>query len=243
MSEAEVLSQAAAFRRAPCGGLNTVLADTRVTLCASGALWLEASRTLIAADLHLEKGSAYAVRGQMLPPYDTRDTLGRLAAEAERRQPHAVVLLGDSFHDGKAEGRLHETDVARIEALAGQAALIWIVGNHDADGPRALPGDVLDTLAVGGLDLVHEPAPRPVRGELAGHLHPAAKVRGYARSVRARCFLTDGERMILPAFGAYAGGLNVRDVAFERLFAGPPTACALGRGRVHALNWSALIGD
>lgn len=232
-----------AFRRAACGGLVTRVAGVDATLCASGAVWLAASGVLIAADLHLEKGSSYAARGQMLPPYDTRDTLGRLEAEVERRKPATTVLLGDSFHDGKAEGRLHASDVARIEALAAHTALIWVVGNHDADGPRFLPGEVRDTLTVEGLDLVHEPSPRPVRGELAGHLHPASKVRGYARAVRARCFVTDGERMILPAFGAYAGGLNVRDQAFSGLFSGAPTACALGRGRVHALNWAILVGD
>ena len=212
-------------------------------LCASGALWLTASRVLIAADLHMEKGSSYAARGQLLPPYDTRDTLGRLEAEIDRREPATTVLLGDSFHDGKAEGRLHASDIARIEALAARTALVWVVGNHDADGPRFLSGEVRDTMNVDGLDLVHEPSPRPVGGELAGHLHPASKVRGYARAVRARCFLTDGERMILPAFGAYAGGLNVRDQAFAGLFNGAPVACALGRGRVHALTWATLVGD
>jgi uncharacterized protein len=232
-----------AFRRASCGGLVMRVAGVEALLCTSGALWLAASRMLIAADLHLEKGSSYAARGQLLPPYDTRETLARLEAEIEQRKPLTTVLLGDSFHDGKAEGRLHESDVARIEALAARTVLVWVIGNHDADGPRFLSGDVRAALSVDGLDLVHEPSPRPVRGELAGHLHPASKVRGYARAVRARCFLTDGERMILPAFGAYAGGLNVRDRAFAGLFSSAPVACALGRGRVHALQWAALVGD
>ena len=243
MSETATLFPPPTFRRAACGGLATRLAGVDATLCASGAVWLASSGTLIAADLHLEKGSSYAARGQMLPPYDTRDTLARLEVEVEHRKPRTTVLLGDSFHDGKAEARLHESDVARIKALAARTALIWVVGNHDADGPRFLPGEVRNALNVEGLDLVHEPAPRPVCGELAGHLHPASKVRGYARAVRTRCFLTDGERMILPAFGAYAGGLNVRDRAFAGLFSGAPTACALGRGRVHALNWATLVGD
>ena len=232
-----------AFAASPCGGLVLELAGAVALLRASGALWLEAARLLVVADLHLEKGSAYAARGQMLPPYDTRDTLGRLAAEVEQLAPRTVVLLGDSFHDGKAEARLHASDIDRIKALAQRTSLIWIVGNHDADGPRHLPGEVVAALTVETIALVHEPSPIPVRGEFAGHLHPASKVRGYARAVRARCFLTDGERMILPAFGAYAGGLNVRDRAFKDLFSGRPTACALGRARVHALNWNVLVGD
>jgi hypothetical protein len=101
----------------------------------------------------------------------------------------------------------------------------------------------VDDLTVEGIALVHEPSPTPVRGEFAGHLHPASKVRGHARAVRTRCFITDGERMILPAFGAYAGGLNVRDRAFAGLFRTTPAACALGRSRVHALTWAALVGD
>ncbi len=243
MSEAAVEPFGVTLRRAACGGLDARIAGVRVTLRASGAAWLPDSRMLIAADLHLEKGSAYASRGQMLPPYDTRDTLARLAAEVEALKPATVALLGDSFHDGKAEARLHPSDIARIGTLASLAQLIWIVGNHDVDGPRFLPGEVVGDLTVETIALVHEPSPTPVHGEFAGHLHPASKVRGYARAVRARCFITDGARMILPAFGAYAGGLNVRDQAFRGLFRGTPSACALGRGRVHALNWDALVGD
>ena len=94
------------WRSSPCGGLRLGMLTTQVLLRPSGALWLEAARTLVVADLHLEKGSAYAARGQMLPPYDTRDTLRRLAAEVEQTRPEAVVLLGDTFHDRASEDRL-----------------------------------------------------------------------------------------------------------------------------------------
>jgi DNA ligase-associated metallophosphoesterase len=231
------------LRRAPCGGLHARVAGARVTLRLSGAAWLVETEALVVADLHLEKGSAYAARGQMLPPYDTRDTLRRLEAEVAALRPAILIFLGDSFHDRAAEARLDPHDAGRIAALADGRRLIWVVGNHDADGPRALPGEVVGGLTLGPLTLVHEPSQAPARGELAGHLHPASKVRGHARSVRTRCFLTDGERLILPAFGAYAGGLNVRDRAFAPLFGGSPTACALGRSRVHALSWDVLIGD
>ncbi len=231
-----------AMRRSSCGGLHLRVAGARVTLRASGAAWLIGARALVVADLHFEKGSAYGVRGQLLPPYDTRDTLRRLEAEVAVTAPEVLVFLGDSFHDRESEARLDPHDAARIEAMAGGRRLIWVVGNHDADGPRQLPGDTVLRLGVEGLDLVHEPSPGSAPGEVAGHLHPAAKVRGYARGVRARCFLTDGERLILPAFGAYAGGLNVRNRAFAGLFARPPVACALGNGRVHALSWETLVG-
>lgn len=231
------------FAVATCGSLRTCVAGAQVALRASGALWLEVDSALVVADLHLEKGSSYARRGQMLPPYDTAETLGRLEAEVARLAPRVIVLLGDSFHDGGSEDRLHAGDAARLVALARGRQLVWVVGNHDADGPRALPGERADELAFAGLTLRHEPQAGPQAGEVSGHLHPAAKVRSPRGAVRRRCFATDGERLILPAFGAYAGGLNVRDAAFAGLFRRPLLAGALGRDRVHAIGWRSLAAD
>ncbi len=232
-----------AFQASICGGLRTRVAGADALLRLSGALWLEAERALVVADLHLEKGSAYAARGQMLPPYDTRETLGRLNQEVEVLSPSVVVLLGDTFHDRRSEGRLAPDDVERLRKVGLGRTLVWVVGNHDADGPRALPGEVADELELCGLTLRHEPQPGTQPGEVAGHLHPAARVRAAGGSVRRRCFITDAERAILPAFGAYAGGLNVRDKAFSGLFARSPLAAALGRERVHAVGWRSLAGD
>ena len=225
------------------GALRTVVAGVAASLQTSGALWLESERALVAADLHLEKGSAYAMRGQMLPPYDTRETLERLAEDAARLSPAVIVLLGDTFHDRASEQRLAPEDAQRLRALAAGRSLVWVVGNHDAEGPRSLPGEVMDELVLSGLTLRHEPQPGVQNGEVSGHLHPAARVRAASGSVRRRCFATDAERLILPAFGAYAGGLNVRDAAFAGLFARPPLAAALGRGRVHAVGWRSLASD
>jgi len=231
------------YAQAPCGSLRTRLMAAEVMLRASGALWLEAERALVVADLHLEKGSAYAARGQMLPPYDTRETLRRLAAEVAALSPAVVVLLGDTFHDRKSEGRLAADDAEALRELARGRTLVWVVGNHDADGPKALPGETADELSLLGLTLRHEPQAGLQPGEVAGHLHPAARVSATRGTVRRRCFVTDAERAILPAFGAYAGGLNVRDKAFAGLFARPPLAGALGVGRVHAVGWRSLTGD
>lgn len=232
-----------AFAASPCGGLRTQVYGLEVLFRASGALWIEDARVLIVADLHLEKGSAYAARGQMLPPYDTAETLRRLEAETEALGPDVVVLLGDTFHDGRSEDRLAARDAERLRALARGRTLVWVVGNHDADGPRALPGEVIDEMALAGLVLRHEPQEGPQAGEVAGHLHPAARVSTPKGTVRRRCFITDGERLILPAFGAYAGGLNVRDAAFGGLFIRPPLAGTLGASKVHAVGWRSLTGD
>jgi hypothetical protein len=220
-----------------------VVAGEPVVCRSSGALWLEAHRALIVADLHLEKGSFFAAHGQMLPPYDTAETLRRLAAEVAVLAPDTVVFLGDSFHDRDGDGRLAPADAARLCAMVAGRALVWITGNHDPAGPRGLPGETAATLGLGALRLVHEPADGAAHGEVAGHLHPCARVRARGASVRRRCFVTDGERVVLPAFGALAGGLNVRHPAFRPLFRAPPLAAVLGAGRVHAVGWGSLRDD
>lgn len=226
-----------------CGSLWFEVAGTETAFRRSGALWVETERVLVAADLHLEKGSAYAARGQLLPPYDTAATLERLEAEIAALAPDVVVLLGDSFHDARAVARLAPVDARRIAALASGRTLVWIVGNHDREGLGGLPGETHEELRVAGLVLRHDPLTGAQHGEVAGHLHPCARVKGVGGTVRRRCFLTDGDRLILPAFGAYAGGLNARDPAFAGLFARSPIAGALGDRRVHPIGWNNLVGD
>jgi DNA ligase-associated metallophosphoesterase len=227
----------------PCGAARMTLGRAEVRLRASGAMWVEAERMLVVADLHFEKGSAYAQRGQLLPPYDTGETLRRLEAEVEATAPRTVVFLGDSFHDGGGEARLAERDAARLAVIASGRTLVWVVGNHDADGPRTLPGEVVDDLSLLGLMLRHEPRDGHQPGETAGHLHPCARVVARGRAVRRRCFVTDGERVVLPAFGAYAGGLSVKDVAFAGLFIRTPTVVALGTERTHVVAWGSVARE
>ena len=238
------LRQALSPARCPSGGLRVSIEGEPCVLRCSGALWVLNHRTLIAADLHLEKGSAFAARGQMLPPYDSRATLDRLEAEIEALQPAAVVLLGDSFHDSKSIGRMASADKARLDRLATGRDWIWLEGNHDIAALAAsldvLPGEVIETMSLGALRLIHEPQPGQRPGEIAGHLHPAARVAAYGRGVRRPAFVTDGRRAVLPAFGAFTGGLDVRDPAIAGLFGEPPMAAALGRDRVHALAWETL---
>ena len=234
---------AIAFRRGETGGLHVRVMGLEVQLLPSGGLWIEAERTLVCADLHLEKGSAYAARGQLLPPYDTRETLRRLAADTEAHSPARIVLLGDTLHDMQAHGRIGDSDAESLRQLARGRTLTWVVGNHDPEGPGDLPGETAAELSILGLTLRHEPQPGDWPGEVSGHLHPCARVVGQSRSVRRRCFITDGRRLILPAYGAYAGGLSVRDVAFAGLFARAPLIGAIGSARVHAVGWDRVRGE
>lgn len=214
-------------------GLRFTVAGAALEALPEGALWIADSRTLVVSDLHLEKGSAFAMRGQFLPPYDTRATLVRLAALITTMQPQTVVSLGDSFHDGGGPQRMSREDDAALSALVQGVDWVWIAGNHDPEIPASLGGRTMSVLRIGPVTLRHEPCIDSV-GEIAGHLHPCARVAGRGRSVRARCFATDGARLVMPAFGAYTGGLNVRDAAFAPLFPRGATALMLGRARVYA---------
>jgi metallophosphoesterase superfamily enzyme len=134
-------------------------------------------------------------------------------------------------------------DRSALARLQAGRTWIWIAGNHDRVAPPALAGDRADELAIGRLVFRHEPASRPVSGEIAGHLHPAARVWARGKSVRRRCFVGDGERLIVPAFGAYTGGFNILDTAFAGLFARAPTAFVLGSDRVYAVRRAGLRTD
>jgi DNA ligase-associated metallophosphoesterase len=207
-----------------------------VTLVAdlSGAFFWESERLLIVSDLHLEKGSSYATRGVLLPPYDTVATLARLAAVIARHDPRSVIALGDSFHDRKAHERLSPPDREAVAALQARREWIWIAGNHDPALPRDIGGVVASEVAIGGIVFRHEPTGAP--GEIAGHLHPKARVTRRGRSMERRCFASDGVRAVMPAFGAYTGGLSIRDAAFQKVFQTPGfIAHVLGDSRMHAI--------
>src|SRR6267142_2651773 len=207
-----------------------------VTLLAdfSGALVWEEQNLLVVSDLHLEKGSSFAARGVLLPPYDTVATLGRLAAVVARHDPRMVIALGDSFHDRTAHERLSESDRDALSALQVRRDWIWISGNHDPALPPDLGGVVAHEVAIGPIAFRHEPT--GAVGEIAGHLHPKARVARRGRSMERRCFACDGERAVMPAFGAYAGGLSIRDAAFSKIFQTLGfMAHVLGDNRLHSI--------
>jgi DNA ligase-associated metallophosphoesterase len=240
-----VTAEAAARREVADEARAALIAVAGVVLEAlpAGALWWADERLLVVADLHLEKGSALARRGQLVPPYDTTETLARLGRLIGRYSPRAVISLGDGFHDGGGAAGLSRPDREHLAFLQAGRDWIWIAGNHDPR-PQPIAGDHLPALGVGPLFFRHEPAKGPARGELAGHLHPSARVAGQGRSVRRRCFAADGHRMILPAFGAYAGGLNVLGRAFAGLFAADTfRAFMLGDARIYAVAGHRLRGD
>ena len=200
----------------------------------SGALFWEEQGLLVVSDLHLEKGSSFARRGVLLPPYDTAATLALLGILIGRRNPRMVIALGDSFHDSDAHNRLSRADSEAIVAMQARRDWIWISGNHDPALPSDIGGIVAEEVAVGPIVFRHEPTGAP--GEIAGHLHPKARVATRGRSMERRCFACDSERAVMPAFGAYTGGLSIRDAAFAKIFQTLGfMAHVLGDNRLHSI--------
>jgi len=220
------------------------LAGIALVADPGGAIYWPDEKLLLVADLHLEKGSSFAARGVLLPPYDTATTLARLARLVEHYAPRLVVALGDSFHDGGGPARMDDISRVALKALQRGRDWLWIAGNHDPDPAENIGGRFAGELALGALTFRHEPAAKMSDGEIAGHLHPLARVAQRGRAISRRCFASDGRRLVMPAFGAYAGGLNVRDRAIVSLFGALSfTAHMLGERRLYAVPAARCLAD
>lgn len=217
------------------------IAGERIVCDQRGVMFIPALRLLTVSDLHLEKGSSLARRGVFMPPYDSGATLLRLQSVIACYDPKTVISLGDSFHDGEGAARLPDAYRDQLGALISGRDWIWIAGNHDPNAPAYLPGDTASEIAIGALQFRHEPSLHNGNGEIAGHLHPGARIVRRGRSVRRACFAADGERLIMPAFGSFTGTLNVLDEAYNGLFSlNSFKAYMIGRDRLYAVSGKAL---
>lgn len=173
-----------------------------------GALHWPAEQALLVADLHLEKASWFAEGGQLLPPYDSLATLQALACEIERTGAQRLYCLGDSFHDRFGCDRLPTSARSLLETLTSRIDWVWIVGNHDAGFVDQIGGWIEEECEVGGIILRHEAVEREPRREMSGHYHPKFRLSLRGRSVSRRCFVASKTKLILPAYGAFTGGLD-----------------------------------
>lgn len=211
------------------------LAGERLMLCPSGVLIWPAQRLLVVSDLHLEKASHHAARGRMLPPYDTRETLLRLAQALRRHGPARLVLLGDSFHDADGARRMPAEERGFLTRLLAMLEVTWVLGNHDPTPPEDLPGEVVESFRLGPILFRHiggAPLTRYNEAEVSGHFHPKASLATRAGAISRPCFLTDARRVVMPAFGALTGGLDVRDPALAALTPRGGRVFLLGRDRL-----------
>lgn len=205
----------------------------------SGALFWPKEQTLVVADMHLEKAATLARRGAgFLPPYDTRETLRVLEGLMRRHAPKRLIALGDAFHDAQAADRMPDGEAARLRKLTAATEWIWITGNHDPVAPLHLGGRAEAVVEIGPLVFRHDPSQaaglRGADGEVAGHLHPKASVIVRGQRLSRPCFVTDTRRMVVPAFGAFTGGLDVFDPAIRGLFRRDFTVFLTGRDKVHS---------
>src|SRR5690606_15805603 len=201
----------------------------------SGALFWRAESMLLVADLHFEKFSSFARRGRMLPPYDTGLTLKRLERDLDRTGAERVVALGDSFHRDEGTTTLLDADKLRLMSLLARAHWTWISGNHDPS-PHGLGGTCVPHLEHRGLTLTHEPK-HGARGLVAGHLHPAATVVSNGSATRRPCFVHDNRILLLPAYGAGAGSMNILGPTFAGLFDHRALEVTmLGRSRLYPVS-------
>jgi DNA ligase-associated metallophosphoesterase len=218
------------------------IAGTHVLLDPLGALYWPERRLLAVADLHLEKGTRAATRGQLVPPWDTRTTLDRLTLLLRRYRPETLVALGDSFDDSEGPQRMLPREADRLAAIADAARVIWVQGNHDPALPANLPGEPAATHADGRLTFRHIGGAAIAAGwaEICGHHHPKAVIPARAAHVSRPCFVTDGRRIMLPAFGAYTGGLDVRHPAIAGLFPRGGRVFLLGQERLFSFAFQGV---
>ena len=182
-------------------------------LAESGALYWPGEQALLFADLHLEKASYFARLGQMLPPYDSRETLEQVALAIRATGARRVFCLGDNFHDGAGPQRMEPHAAGMLAALTRAVEWVWIAGNHDPALERAGIGTVLDEAQLGGIVLRHKAVPGETGAELSGHYHPRLQIMHRGRRIARRCLVANGQRMVLPAFGALTGGMDAGDPA------------------------------
>ncbi|PZN92404.1 MAG: phosphoesterase [Alphaproteobacteria bacterium] len=197
--------------------------ETLVPLACGGLHW-PAQQALLVADLHFEKGSAFARRGRFLPPHDSADTLACLIDALELTGATRVFCLGDSFHDAGGPARLPDRPRAALRLLTQSLDWLWITGNHDDDAAAVLGGRVMVEARIGALTLRHEAVPGAPEPELSGHFHPKVAVHIRGRRIVRRCFAVSATKMILPAYGAFTGGLLVDDPAIGAALGGPALA-------------------
>jgi uncharacterized protein len=216
------------------------LAGERLMLDPLGALIWPACGLLAVSDLHLEKGSSFARKGMLLPPWDTHATLDRLALLLRRWQPRIVVALGDSFHDPGGPARLPIGELQRLNAMAAAHRFIWVQGNHDPTPPEGVAGEWIEEFATRPIVFRHQAVSAAEPGEIVGHHHPKASVPARGGSVSRPCFVADARRVMMPAFGTYTGGLDVRDPAIARLFPRGARVFLLGKERLFSFALGAI---
>ncbi len=190
------------------------LAGAELWLLADKAIYYPDQRTLLVADAHFGKAAAYRKLGQPVPHGTTDDNLQRLDALLATYDCRRLIFLGDFLHAPESHnpGTLSALKTWRERHHALDITLIR--GNHDkraGDPPPYLNIHVVtEPWLLGPFALQHEPDPHPTRHVLAGHVHPTYRLFGRGRQrLRLPCFYILQHITLLPAFGAFTGGMDI----------------------------------
>lgn len=202
----------------------------------SGVLeWVDQNIAVV-SDLHLEKASHFAARGQFLPPHDSTETLTRLLSALQKTECDTVIFLGDSFHDVQGLSRLSGTARENLANIQDQYKIIWVTGNHDPDIGTD-PQNTVSEFSLAPLIFRHE-ASIPLEtnyGEVSGHYHPKFALKNNRGKITKPCFVVDEQRLIVPAFGTFTGGMDVEQPPLSALFKNPKTIYMLGETKLYTV--------
>ncbi len=194
-------------------------AGNRLLLDANGVLIWPRYEIIIFSDLHLEKGSFLSQFANPLPRFDSKETIKRMSILLKRYDCSHVVCLGDSLHDGNALSRMQKDDLHELNNLVTSVnKWTWVLGNHDPEIPEAILGERASKLHIDNLLLVHEPEDVSAIAQVIGHYHPKSSYKLANRKVTGKSFVCADNILLMPAFGKYTGGLDIKDTAFTDLF-------------------------
>jgi hypothetical protein len=232
----EGLAEATSEPVAVCG--RQFIADS------SGALYWPSQGTLLVADLLMRDCTAHHGNGRAPPPPDLRGTLIRLAEVMDRYAPARVIALGDGVDGGGAAARMSAENLEILRILQEEREWIWLTDRAGVGIAPQLGGSACGAIELSGITLRHRPTRSWATHEIAAAMRPAARLSIYGYSIRRACFVGNGRRLVMPAFGTYAGGVNVLDDAFRPLFAGTAMAVwLLGQEGPYPVAPRFLAGD
>lgn len=199
------------------------LAGAELWLLAGKAIYYPAERALLIADAHFGKAAAYRRLGQPVPHGTTDDNVQRLDALLAAYDCERLIFLGDFLHAPESHSLGTLAVIADWRERHHGLSITLIRGNHDkraGDPPPYLRIDVVpEPLLLGPFSLQHEPDPHPTHHVLAGHVHPAYRLFGKGRQrLRLPCFYVLPHISVLPAFGAFTGGMNIVKAENSRVY-------------------------
>ena len=196
-----------------------------------GILFWFDKQIAIISDLHLEKGSSFGQYGQFIPPYDSEETLKKLLNKIKKYKITKVILLGDTFHDKNALSRMSKRVLILFETFIKKYEVIFVLGNHESN-IQLENIEFLNEYVLDGIHFIHQASRKKIY-QISGHYHPVATIKTGSKKITGKCFVQLNYNLILPSFGVYTGGLNIKNSVFRKIFENEPSVYFLGKKCVY----------